>query len=69
MRADHLDVIASLSDVAGARFALARALWESGTDRERSIAEAKLARDAHRRAGKGSVKALADVEAWLAEHG
>jgi serine/threonine protein kinase len=49
------------------RFALARALWESGRDRARALALAQEAREGY---AKAEVKArLAEVEAWLHVHG
>jgi tetratricopeptide (TPR) repeat protein len=48
-----------------ARFALARALVETGGDRARAISEASKARDGFREFGEGKKDQLAEVEAWL----
>jgi eukaryotic-like serine/threonine-protein kinase len=55
-------------DLAAARFALARALWEADLQRSRAIAIAKQARDAYRDAGESHVTELAEVDTWLAKH-
>jgi eukaryotic-like serine/threonine-protein kinase len=49
------------------RFALARALWESGGDRARARALASSARDEYRRATSAG-KNVAEIDAWLATH-
>jgi eukaryotic-like serine/threonine-protein kinase len=57
-------------EVAEARFVLARALWDaSDRERPRALAVAEQAREAYREAGDGKATELAEVEAWLLEHG
>ncbi len=56
------------NSLGGARFALARALWEQGKDRTRARSLAEAARDDFQRDGKSSERDLADVQAWLARH-
>ncbi|MBK9752030.1 MAG: serine/threonine protein kinase [Nannocystis sp.] len=51
------------------RFNLARALVRAGGDRSRALAEARKAADGYREAGAGKAKELAEVEAFLADHG
>jgi eukaryotic-like serine/threonine-protein kinase len=59
--------------LAAARFALARALWDAGRERDRAVALATQARDAHREAAAGHptrsdlANALAETEKWLEE--
>jgi ribosomal protein S9 len=55
--------------LAASRFVLARALWESRQDRERARALARQAADSYAELGASKADALAEVEAWLAEHG
>jgi serine/threonine-protein kinase len=53
-----------------ARFGLARALWDSGRDRERAVILARRAREDYVRAGDSDVeKQLARIERWLEDHG
>ncbi|MCA9690977.1 MAG: serine/threonine protein kinase, partial [Myxococcales bacterium] len=47
------------------RFALARALVETGGDRARALAEARKAADGWRDAGEGRAKERAEVERWI----
>lgn len=54
--------------LAEARFVLAQALWHSDRERPRAFARAEQARDAWRDVGKAA-KQVAEVEAWLQEHG
>jgi eukaryotic-like serine/threonine-protein kinase len=55
------------SQRAATRFALARALWESGRDRPRARTLATEARDGY---AKAAIKAkLAEVDGWLETHG
>jgi tetratricopeptide (TPR) repeat protein len=49
------------------RFAVARALWSSGRDRERARSLADQARAGYAVAGKGSERELAEVDSWLAD--
>lgn len=53
-------------DVASARFFLARAMWDAGRDRSRSLELAIAVRDIYRTAGEPAAADLADVERWLA---
>ena len=66
IRADH----ESPQYIARCRFVLAQALWdapaERGRDRDRALALAQQVRDTFR---ERNIKELADVEAFLAEHG
>jgi tetratricopeptide (TPR) repeat protein len=55
-----------LDDRADARFALARALWEAGTDRKLALAVAASASDDYRAAGEGRKDDWDRVSAWLA---
>ena len=55
------------TDLATARFVLARALWDAAQDRERAHELALESREAYREAGEGRASDLARVEAWLAE--
>jgi tetratricopeptide (TPR) repeat protein len=48
------------------RFALARALWESGGDRARALTLAASARDEYQRATKAA-KNVVEIDAWLRE--
>jgi tetratricopeptide (TPR) repeat protein/predicted Ser/Thr protein kinase len=50
------------------RFALARALWDSGGDRARARALAKSAR-AEYESATSAAKTVAEIDAWLAAHG
>lgn len=52
-------------DLSETRFALARALWESGSDRSRAIVLAKQARDGYAPLGSAYAPDLAEVDAWL----
>jgi tetratricopeptide (TPR) repeat protein len=54
------------ADLADARFNLARALWEAGRDRARSLALARRARAGLAAAGEAKRAELAAVDAWLA---
>lgn len=56
------------TDLAETRFALARALSETQRALGRALALATEAREAYARAGKGSAKELAEVDAWLENH-
>jgi hypothetical protein len=56
-----------VQDAHAARFELAQALWD-GQDRERARQLAEQSRDGYRGV-EGEAKALAEVEAWLAERG
>lgn len=53
---------------ADAGLLLARALWDSGRDRERPIELARRARHDYRRAGAAGRKGLVDAERWLDQH-
>jgi tetratricopeptide (TPR) repeat protein/predicted Ser/Thr protein kinase len=55
-------------ELAEARFALARALWDSGQDRERAKALATWALATYKAAGLRGSRELPAVEAWLARH-
>jgi tetratricopeptide (TPR) repeat protein len=55
------------AQVAEARFVLAQALWEANEDRTRAVEVAELARDDYQ--DLGNTSQLAEVDAWLAEHG
>lgn len=61
------------TQLAKTRFVLARALWDApadaGRDRARALELAELARSVYAEAGEKSTKELAEVEAWLREHG
>ena len=52
--------------LAETRFGLARALWESGGDRARSISLARMAREAF--GSNNRPRKLSAVDAWLAVH-
>jgi tetratricopeptide (TPR) repeat protein len=52
-----------------ARFNEARALLETGGDRQRAIGLATAAADGYREQGNARAKQLAEVVAWLGEHG
>jgi tetratricopeptide (TPR) repeat protein/predicted Ser/Thr protein kinase len=57
------------SDLAEARFLVARALAAAGQDLARAVALARQARTGYRAdAGPGQERALADIDAWLARH-
>jgi eukaryotic-like serine/threonine-protein kinase len=65
---DEKDRAASVEG--SARFGLARALWETGGDRDRATTLARQAREDYVRAGDSDVAAqLARIEDWLARHG
>jgi tetratricopeptide (TPR) repeat protein/predicted Ser/Thr protein kinase len=51
-----------------ARFELARALWDSGQDRERALTLARQASESYRKFGEKGRTNLAGVETWLARH-
>jgi eukaryotic-like serine/threonine-protein kinase len=53
--------------IASARFALAKAIWDSDGNRTQAIALAREARDGYARATPLRAKKLAEVQAWLAE--
>jgi tetratricopeptide (TPR) repeat protein/predicted Ser/Thr protein kinase len=53
--------------LAEAQFALARALWDSGRDRERALRLAADARDGYLRARPEATRLIAEVQAWLAQ--
>ena len=53
-------------DLARTRFVLARALWDSGRDRNRALKLASLAREALVAAGDAHDKERREVETWLA---
>ena len=55
-------------DVARTRFALAQALWDVGRDTDRALQLARQARQDLLSLGEKDKVALAEVEAWLAEH-
>jgi eukaryotic-like serine/threonine-protein kinase len=61
------------ASLAYTRFTLARALWDApatqGRDRPRARILAEQAREAFAALGEGKKAELAEVEAWLAEHG
>ncbi len=59
---------ASPEDQSSTRFALARALWDSGRDRARARKLVLAARAVYATAGQGSKTQLREVEDWLAEH-
>jgi len=59
---DHMPVF----DAVGPSFTLARALWDTGRDRERAVALAQNARD--RLAAAGDSQVLPEVERWLSQH-
>ena len=52
--------------LAGARFVLAKALWETGRDRRGAVALARRARDGFVAEGEAGRLDLAEVDAWLA---
>jgi tetratricopeptide (TPR) repeat protein len=55
--------------LAEAKFVLARATWDVGTDRTRAWALATEAREAYRtRSGAREATALAEIEAWIRAH-
>lgn len=56
-------------DLSEARFALARALLESGGDPSCASRLASQARDTYRRLGSKDTRPLDEVEAWLAANG
>jgi eukaryotic-like serine/threonine-protein kinase len=60
---------APAGEVGEARFVLALALWDAGTERSRALAVAEQAREAYREAGDARATKLAEVEAWLGVHG
>ncbi len=62
----HGDVRVSGSPLASTRFFLAKALSDDGDAPARAITLAEQARDAYRQLGDAD--ALAETEAWLAEH-
>jgi tetratricopeptide (TPR) repeat protein len=66
------DAQAPATEVAQARFLLARAWWEApdGASRDRpgAVHEAEQARDAYREAGSSRADELVMVESWLAAH-
>lgn len=51
---------------AEARFALAQALWEAGSDRSRAVALAAQGKQDFAKAGRK--REVARVERWLAKH-
>ena len=53
--------------LAKTRFALSRALWRSGRDRDRAVELATSARDGFLEAGQGARADLAIVNAWLSD--
>jgi tetratricopeptide (TPR) repeat protein len=53
------------SELAQTRFLLARALWDTNSDRERAITLAQQARTVFLKAGKRNREDLRQVEAWL----
>jgi len=53
------------SNLAWARFLLARALWESGSDRERAISLAQQAHAAFIEAGRGPTQNSRQLSVWL----
>ena len=55
--------------LAGTRFLAARALWDSGGDRERAMKLALAARDVNHRFGESRARELAECEAWLRKRG
>jgi hypothetical protein len=55
------------SKLAWARFLLARALWDSHSDREQAIDLAQEARAALLKPGKVKSEELRQVEAWLSK--
>jgi tetratricopeptide (TPR) repeat protein/predicted Ser/Thr protein kinase len=63
---------AKVEELAHARFALARALWEApvdgGRDRTQAMILAEHARGAFRHARRGSVTDLSEVEQWIEDH-
>jgi tetratricopeptide (TPR) repeat protein len=58
--------------LAEARLVLARSLWQApegeGRDRERAIAQSRLARERLQALGDAGAEVLAEVERWLDEH-
>jgi hypothetical protein len=44
---------------------MARALWDSRSERDRAVALSEQARDALLKAGKAKTKLYREVEAWL----
>lgn len=60
------------TELAAFRWALARALWDApvgkGRDRPSARQLAELSRATYERAGQRSLRALEEVNAWLAEH-
>jgi eukaryotic-like serine/threonine-protein kinase len=65
---DPLARIGVPENLAEARFALARALWDSGGDRARALAAAVAARDAYVGLGDLFAGPHAAVDAWLRAH-
>jgi serine/threonine-protein kinase len=63
----RVDTEASATELADVRFALAKALWETRTDRGRAVRLARQAADEYREEGT-EPEALADVETWLRRH-
>jgi hypothetical protein len=59
----------SRTEVAEARFVLARALIAAHRDRGRALALARQARDALASAGPAGADLLAETDAWLTKHG
>ncbi len=53
---------------AGARFALARALWDTGGDRRRAVEQARAARDIFDSDPGASPASAAPVKAWIRTH-
>ncbi|HEU0029866.1 MAG TPA: serine/threonine-protein kinase [Kofleriaceae bacterium] len=55
-------------ELAGTRWALARALWDANRDRPRAVTLARAARDALAKADRRGEPTLAEVTAWLKLH-
>jgi eukaryotic-like serine/threonine-protein kinase len=57
------------AEIAVARFVLARSLWAAKHERARALELAAQARDGFRGVGPAAAESLAEVDAWLDEHG
>lgn len=62
------DLGASTTEIAGAKWSLARAQWATGGDRREARQLAEDAAEGFAAAGKGSSAQLSDARAWLATH-
>jgi hypothetical protein len=55
--------------LAEVRLALARALWASGSDRDRALELARLAREGYVALGESKLERVSEVDEWLASTG